>query len=165
MVVSSNAPSIVFSHKWSVRPERNTAEAFRMNARIAGVDGYSQNVSSVKLRWLPKGWGLPEVYDRSSEKDCKDIVQEKLDEDVGSFKASLLPHWKQGSEDDLAVFTAMENKQIFFVSAAAVEMWNDVSLCTGVLSLMSLLFSIRFLPVPHARPTGRGGGGGRWRWR
>jgi hypothetical protein len=95
MVVSSIAGSLVFSLKWSVRPERKSAESFRMNARIAGVDRYSQNVISVKLCWLSKVWGLPAVYNRSNEKEWKEFVEKKLEEDVGSFKTSLLPHWKE----------------------------------------------------------------------
>ena len=104
--------------------------------------------------------GAPDgvVFDRSSEKFCKETVQKKLDEDVGSFKAALLPHWKEDFlslwtqeagdiDDERDLFTWMLSKNKFFVSAAAVDFWMNVRLCTGFLSLMFCLFysdSFRF---------------------
>ena len=133
---------MVFAFKWGVRKGKTTVQAVPMNFR-APADNYPKSsFASVKLAWLPKDWGLPEVYDRSSEKDCRDIVQEKLDEDVGSFKASLLPHWKEAFrkewtqcagdiDDERDLFTWMFSKTKFFVSAAAVESWINVRLYTG----------------------------------
>ena len=142
MVVSSTAGSLVFSNKWSVRGERKSAESFRVNARIDGVDRYSQSVISVKLCWLSEVWGLPTTYNRHNMEEWKLVVEKKLEEDVGSFKASLLPHWKEEfrkrwtqSDGDIDnerdLFTWMFSKTNFFVSQAAVEAWIDVRLYTG----------------------------------
>ena len=70
------------------------------------------------------------MYDTGSQAFCREIVQKKLDEDVESFKDAVLPHWKRifGGIDDRALFTAMLSRGKFFVSAAAVEIWNNVSL-------------------------------------
>ena len=108
-----------------------TVQSFRVNVRVVGSDDYTdKRFVSVKLAWLLKDWGLPDVYDTGSQESCKEIVQKKLDEDVKSFKDAVLPHWKriQGVIDDRALFTAMLSRQFFFVSAAAVEILNDVSL-------------------------------------
>ena len=149
---------MVFAFKWGVRDGRTTVEAVRVNFRAPDDNYPTSSFASVKLFWLPKDWGLPLVYDRSTEQFCKETVRKKLDEDVGSFKAAVMPHWRLeagGIDDDRALFTWMLSEKKFFASTAAVEIWNNVSLCTGVLSLMSLLFSLRFLPVPPARPKQR----------
>ena len=132
MVVSRIEAGVAFAYKWGVRKDRKTVESFRVNVRVVGSDDYSdRRFVSVKLAWLLKDWGLPEVYDTDSQKFCKEIVQKKLDEDVESFKDAALPHWKRifgGIDDDRALFTVMLSEKKFFVSAAAVELWNNVSL-------------------------------------
>ena len=142
VVFSSTAGSLVFSLKWGIRKERKSAESFRVNARIDGVDGYSQGVLAVKLRWLSEVWGLPLTYNRKDMEKWKLVVEKKLDEDVGAFKASLLPNWKEeyrkewtqsngDIDNERDLFTWMFSKTNFFVSQAAVEAWIDVSLYTG----------------------------------
>ena len=86
---------MVFAFKWGVRNGRTTVQAVPMNFR-APADNYPKSsFASVKLAWLPKDWGLPEVYNRSNEKECKETVLKKLDEDVGSFKAAVMPQYSE----------------------------------------------------------------------